>query len=230
MKHLKLATFALSALLLLPGCGSMNNTTKGGLLGAAAGAAIGSGIGAIAGGGKGVAIAGGAGTVVGAAVGAIIGKRMDKKAKEVAAQVADAQVETVTDAQGLAAVRVTLDSGILFETGKAELNSNAKTSLAKFSQVLIKNSDTDITIIGHTDNTGNDGINVPLSLKRAQSVDAYLKSCGVPVGQIKSVEGKGSSEPVASNETAEGRKENRRVEVFMYASQAMIDDAANQAK
>ena len=82
-----------------------------------------------------------------------------------------------------------------------------------------------VDIYGHTDSTGNDGINIPLSNKRAQSVEAYLKSCGVGASQFKNVAGKGSSEPVASNSTVEGRKQNRRVEVYLYASKEMVDAA-----
>lgn len=228
MKHLKLYIVALSAIVMLPGC-NMSNTAKGGMIGTGGGAAIGTAIGAIAGGGRGAAIGAIAGGVLGAGAGVIIGHKMDKAAAEVAAQVEDAKVETVTDANNLKAVKVTFDSGILFATGKAELSSDAKNSLAKFSQVLKNNADTDIAIFGHTDNTGNDGINIPLSVKRAEAVNDYLRSCGITSDQIKSVEGKGSAEPVASNDTKDGRKENRRVEVYMYASEEMIN-SANQGQ
>ena len=152
------------------------------------------------------------------------------KAKAEAEAVQNAKVESVTDANGLAAVKVTFDSGILFATNKADLNIDAKNSLAKFATVLNNNADCDIAIIGHTDNTGSDAINQPLSVKRATSVSDYLKSCGVKTAQIKSVEGQGSGNPVADNSTAEGRKQNRRVEVYMYASQEMIQAAQAQAK
>jgi outer membrane protein OmpA-like peptidoglycan-associated protein len=169
------------------------------------------------------------GGAVGAGAGAIIGKKMDK-AKAEAEQVKNAQVETVKDNNGLEAVKVTFDSGILFATGKADLSSTAKNSLVQFAKVLNNNKDCDIAIIGHTDNTGSDAINQPLSVSRANSVDNYLKSCGVSAAQIKSVEGMGSSSPVADNSTATGRQQNRRVEVYMYASQKMIQDAQAQAK
>ena len=163
---------------------------------------------------------------MGAGAGALIGKKMDKVAAE-AAQIENAKVEEVTDANGLAAVKVTFDSGILFATNKADLNAASKTSLAKFSEVLKTNSDCHVDIYGHTDSTGNDGINIPLSNNRAQSVSNYLKSCGVSAAQIKNVTGKGSSEPVADNTTKEGKQQNRRVVVYLYASQAMIDAANN---
>ena len=165
------------------------------------------------------------GGAVGAGAGAIIGRHMDKVAAETAAKVENAKVDEVTDANGLKAVRVTFDSGILFATNKSDLNQTSKNELAKFSQVLKNNQDCHVDIYGHTDSTGNDGINIPLSNKRAQSVEAYLKSCGVSASQLQKVVGKGSSEPVADNATVQGRKENRRVEVYLYASQAMIDAA-----
>ena len=202
-----------------------NNQQKGAAIGAGGGALLGGIIGAIAGN---TAVGAAVGGAVGAGAGAIIGKKMDK-AKAEAEAVKNAQVESVTDANGLQAVKVTFDSGILFATNKAELSATAKNSLAQFAQVLNNNRDCDIAIIGHTDNTGSDAINQPLSVSRAQSVNNYLMSCGVSASQIKSVEGQGSSNPVASNATKEGRQQNRRVEVYMYASQKMIQDAQNQA-
>ena len=202
-----------------------NNQQKGAAIGAGGGALLGGIIGAIAGN---TAVGAAVGGAVGAGAGAIIGKKMDK-AKAEAEAVKNAQVEGVTDANGLQAVKVTFDSGILFATNKAELSATAKNSLAQFAQVLNNNRDCDIAIIGHTDNTGSDAINQPLSVSRAQSVNNYLMSCGVSASQIKSVEGQGSSNPVASNATKEGRQQNRRVEVYMYASQKMIQDAQNQA-
>ena len=153
---------------------------------------------------------------------------MDKAKKEAEA-VKNAQVESVKDANGLDAVKVTFDSGILFATNKADLNNASKSSLQQFAEVLKQNADCDVSIIGHTDNTGSDAINNPLSEKRATSVSNYLRSLGVSASQIKSVEGQGSVNPVADNSTAEGRKQNRRVEVYMYASQKMIQEAQQQA-
>ena len=208
---------------MLAGC---NNTQKGAAIGAGGGAVLGAIVGKLAGN---TAVGAAVGAAVGTGAGAIIGKKMDK-AKAEAEAVQNAKVESVTDANGLAAVKVTFDSGILFATNKADLNIDAKNSLAKFATVLNNNADCDIAIIGHTDNTGSDAINQPLSVKRATSVSDYLKSCGVKTAQIKSVEGQGSGNPVADNSTAEGRKQNRRVEVYMYASQEMIQAAQAQAK
>ncbi len=224
MKSIKCVAAALCAAMVLSGC-NVSNTAKGTAIGAGGGAALGAIIGKIAGNTAVGAIIGGA---VGAGAGAIIGHKMDKAKKEAEA-VKNAQVESVKDANGLDAVKVTFDSGILFATNKAELNAASKSSLQQFANVLKQNSDCDVAIIGHTDNTGSDAINNPLSEKRAMSVSNYLRSLGVSASQIKSVEGQGSVNPVADNSTAEGRKQNRRVEVYMYASQKMIQDAQQQA-
>ena len=202
-----------------------NNTQKGAGIGAGGGAVLGGIIGAIAGNTAVGAVIGGA---VGAGAGAIIGNRMDK-AKKAAQQVQNAKVEGVKDNNGLDAVKVSFDSGILFATGKADLSQSAKNSLVQFAKVLNENKDCDVAIYGHTDNTGSDAVNQPLSVSRANSVSNYLKSCGVSGTQIKSVEGQGSTNPIADNSTAEGRKQNRRVEVYMYASEKMINDAKAQA-
>ena len=147
---------------------------------------------------------------------------MDKVKKEAEA-VKNAQVETITDANGLQGVKVTFDSGILFATNSSTLNTASQNTIKQIADVLKQNSDVDVAIFGHTDNTGTDAINDPLSLKRAQAVEKSLKNLGV--ANIKRVEGQGSKNPVADNATAEGKKQNRRVEVYMYASQAMIQAA-----
>ena len=202
-----------------------NNTQKGAGIGAGGGAVLGGIIGAIAGN---TAIGAAVGATIGAGAGAVIGNRMDK-AKKAAQQVDNAKVETVKDTNGLDAVKVSFDSSVLFATGKADLSTEAKNSLVQFAKVLNENKDCDIAIIGHTDITGSDAINQPLSVSRANSVNNYLKSCGVSASQIKRIEGQGSSNPVADNSTEAGRKLNRRVEVYMYASEKMIDDAKKQA-
>ncbi len=210
--------------MVLVGC-NVSNTAKGTAIGAGGGAVVGAIIGKMAGN---TAIGAVIGGTVGATTGAIIGKKMDKAKKEAEA-VKNAQVETITDANGLEAVKVTFDSGILFATNKADLNATSKASLTQFAEVLKENRDMDIAIIGHTDNTGSDAINNPLSKNRAQSVSKFLKSQGVASAQIKTIDGQGSTNPVADNSTAEGRKQNRRVEVYMYASEKMINEANAEA-
>ena len=233
MKKIKFMALLLSVTMVLSGCGSMNNTTKGGLLGAGGGAALGAIIGGIAGKGKGAAIGAAVGTAVGAGAGVLIGKKMDKAAAQAAA-IEGAQVEQVTDNNGLQAVKVTFDSGILFNTGASNLSTSAQSSLSKFANdVLKQNANMDVEIYGYTDNQGwknstaeqSKQKNVDLSQQRAQSVSTYLLSCGVPSSQVKGVTGLGEENPVADNSTAAGREQNRRVEVYMYASQAMIQQA-----
>lgn len=226
MNFIKSLCVVLCTSFIFSGCGSMaemNNTTKGGLIGAGGGAALGAIVGKLTGN---TAVGAAIGTVVGAGTGAVIGRRMDKAA-EAASEIHNATVETVTDANNLTAVRVTFDSGVLFATNKYDLNENAKRNLMEFAKVLKEYNDADVAIFGHTDSTGNDAINNPLSVNRANSVASYLKQLGVSPAQIKNVEGFGSKEPVADNTTPEGRAKNRRVEVYMYASEAMIKAANN---
>ena len=203
-----------------------HNTQKGAGIGAGGGAVLGGIIGAIAGN---TAIGAAIGGAVGAGAGAIIGNRMDK-AKKQAEQIEGAKVETVYDTNGVQAVKTTFDEqGIYFASGKSALDANAKATLNKVADWIKNNPDTDVAIIGHTDNTGSDAVNNPLSVNRATSVKSYLTSVGVNVNQLKRCEGQGSKNPVADNSTADGRQQNRRVEFYMYASQQMIQNAQKQA-
>ncbi len=212
--------------IIFSGCSNMSKTGKGTLIGSGAGAAIGAGLGAIIGkDGKGAAIGAAIGTAVGAGAGAVIGKKMDKKAEELAA-LENAQIETVEDQNGLQAIKVTFNSGILFDTNKSDLKAASKSELNEFANKMSDMQDTDITIYGHTDSSGNDSINQPLSEKRAQSVANYLKNCGIASSRM-TVEGMSSSMPVADNATKEGRAQNRRVEIYISANQKMIEAAEN---
>lgn len=230
MKRIKFLALIVGFCVALASCNSWNNMSKtgqGAVVGAGGGAALGSIIGAIAGNtGIGAAI----GTAVGAGAGAVIGNRMDKVKKQAQAQLQNAEVETVKDANGLDAVKVTFDSGILFATNKYDLTTTSKNELQKLINIMKQNTDVSIDVQGYTDNTGNDAINNPLSVKRAQSVANYLTSNGVQYAQLKNVNGYGSSNPVADNATAEGRQKNRRVEVYLYASQEMINNAQRQVQ
>ena len=231
MRFVKTICVVLCSALVFSSCGSWSNLAKGTTIGAASGAAGGAVLGAIIGKltgktGMGAAVGAAVGTAVGAGTGALIGKRMDNAA-EAAALVENATVQTITDANNLTAVKVTFDSGVLFATNKYSLNQSAQANLAEFAKVLMEYNDADVVIYGHTDSTGSDAINNPLSVKRAEAVSEFLQSKGVAASQIKSVEGFGSKQPVADNSTAAGRAENRRVEIFMYASAEMIDAANN---
>ncbi|WP_373816126.1 OmpA family protein [Porphyromonas loveana] len=219
MKKSGLIATALAVAIAFAGCG-LNNMAKGGLIGAGAGAAIGAGIGKVAGN---TAVGAIVGTAVGGTAGALIGKKMDKQKKELEAAIPDASIQTVNDGE---AILVTFDSGILFATNSSTLNAGSRSALAKFAANMNKNLDTDIRIIGHTDNTGSDKINDPLSERRAQSVYSYLNSQGVSAARMTS-EGRGSHEPVADNSTQAGRAANRRVEVYILPNAKMIEQAQN---
>ncbi|MBR6963779.1 MAG: OmpA family protein [Prevotella sp.] len=226
MKKMKLMTLGM-CLAMIVSCGSA--TKNGALIGTGGGALLGAIVGKIAGN---TAVGAAVGGAVGAGAGALIGKHMDK-VKAQAQAVENAQVEAVTDANGLSAVKVSFDSGILFTTSSATLQQSAKNSLFQFANVLKTNTDADVAIQGYTDNapwrnsTAEQSYqkNLTLSQQRAQSVSSYLLSLGVSPAQIKSVEGFGEANPVADNSTAAGKALNRRVEVYLYASQAMIDAA-----
>lgn len=220
MKHFSFLTaIVLSLALLLPSCGA-SDTVKGGGIGAGAGGALGAGIGAIIGGGKGAAWGAGIGAVVGGSAGAIIGNKMEKQKKELE-QINGAQVESINDGQ---AIKVTFESGILFATNSSTLNTASQNALSNFASSLNTHPDTDIQIYGHTDNTGNDAINNPLSEKRAQSVYNFLQTKGVSGTRMVS-QGFGSTQPVADNSTAAGRSQNRRVEIYILPNEKMLKDA-----
>ena len=218
MKKMKTIILTLFAGIVMAGC---SNLAKGTAIGAAGGAVLGAIVGKVAGN---TAVGAAVGTAVGAGTGALIGKHMDKVKAEAEA-VKNAQVETITDANGLQGVKVTFDSGILFATNSSTLTTASQNTIKQIAEVLKNNSDVDVAIFGHTDSTGTDAINNPLSEKRAQAVEKSLKNLGVT--NIKRVEGQGSKNPVADNSTAEGKKQNRRVEVYMYASESMVKAAEN---
>ncbi|GHT89359.1 membrane protein [Bacteroidia bacterium] len=222
MKKLNLfASLLLCVALIFSGCGA-SNTTKGTAIGGGGGAAIGAGIGALINGGKGAAWGAGIGAVVGGAAGALIGNKMDKQKKELEA-INGAQVESVNDGQ---AIKVTFESGILFATNSSTLNAASKTSLTQFANSLKANPDTDVEIYGHTDSTGNDKINIPLSKERAASVEKFLETQGITASRLVT-DGFGSSQPVADNSTKAGQAQNRRVEVYILPNAKMIQDAKN---
>lgn len=203
-------------LLAMSSCATKQGT--GALIGTGAGTVLGGIIGKIAGN---TAVGAAIGGAVGAGTGAIIGRHMDKVAAQ-AAQVQNAKVEEVTDANGLKAVKVTFDSGILFALNQATLNASSKKDLAQFSKVLKNNSDCHVDIYGYTDRSGGDAINLPLSQRRAQSVADYLSSCGVSGSQLQNVAGKGSQDEIENKAVSQA---NRRVEVYLYASPAMVEAA-----
>jgi outer membrane protein OmpA-like peptidoglycan-associated protein len=194
----------------------MSKTTKGGLLGAGGGAAAGAILGRVIGGGaRGTAIGAIIGAAAGGTAGALIGRKMDKQAEDLQRDMQNAKVERVGEG-----IKITFDSGILFDTNKSDLRPASATEIQKMAAVLQKYPDTNVIIEGHTDNSGSDAINQPLSERRAQAVANYTTAQGVDASRI-TTKGYGSSQPVADNTTVEGKQANRRVEVAIFANEKM---------
>lgn len=227
MKKGKIFTIgALSLCMLLSaGCNSMTNMGKGALVGGGGGAALGAGLGALIGGGKGAGIGAAIGTAVGAGAGTLIGRKMDKQKQQLEQELANkAAVETVTDQNGLKAIKVTFEGGILFPTNGTTLSSEAKKDLTAFASSLISNPETNVQIFGYTDNTGGMDVNERVATGRADAVRNYLMNSGVSSTRLVA-QGIPMADYVASNATAEGRAQNRRVEVYITANEQMIKQA-----
>lgn len=224
MKIKNLACAVLAILLLATGCNT-TNLGKGVAIGGGGGAALGAGIGALIGKGKGAAIGAGTGAAVGAAVGAIIGKHMDNQQKKLEAELKDAEVEK-TEVDGLQAIKVTFPGGILFATGKSDIQAGAKTELKEFAASLKENPLTNAVVAGYTDNTGSMEANERVSNARANSVKSFLTTQGVDADRI-TAKGFPMQDYVASNDTKEGQAKNRRVEIYIFASEAMVKAAEN---
>ena len=199
----------------LTGCANMTETQKttgtGAAIGAAAGAVIGA---ATAGGNKGKSAATGAaiGAAVGAGGGYLWSKHMEeqKVAMEQATQGSGVSVSQTADNQ----LKLDIPSDVSFDTNRYDIKANLRPILDRFSTTLNQNPVTTVTIIGHTDSTGSDAINNPLSVNRAAATRDYLVARGVAVSRI-AIDGRGSREPIADNNTMEGRAKNRRVEIFV---------------
>ncbi|NMO18376.1 OmpA family protein [Pyxidicoccus fallax] len=186
------------------GCATPGKRTA---TGAAAGGIVGAGAGAVAGGWKGAAV----GAAAGAAVGAGVGNYLDKRAQEL-----DKVAETRKTDRGLL---VNLDSELLFETNSAVLTDQAVSQLTQLGDILSKYPDDRITIEGHTDSRGTEPYNEALSLRRAEAVQRVLRGRGVDDRQMM-VLGQGETQPVAPNDTPDGRSANRRVELHIDVPQA----------
>lgn len=213
-KNIQSTTIATSLLasLALTGCANLSETQQGTAQGAAIGVGAGAILGALAGGGKGAAI----GAVVGAGVGSLAGNTWSKKM-----QAQKKEMEVATAGTGVAVTqtadnRLKLDipSDISFDIGRADINPNFRSVLDSFAASLASNPSTTISIVGHTDSSGSDAVNQPLSLNRAAAVRDYLSSRRVASSRI-SVEGRGSREPLVSNSSAANKAKNRRVEIFV---------------
>ncbi|OQP56102.1 hypothetical protein A4H97_20605 [Niastella yeongjuensis] len=216
----KTLTSLAAVAIILAGCKSMNKTTKGAIIGTAGGGAVGAVIGKVAGN---TALGAVIGAAVGGATGAVIGHKMDKQAKEIESQVPGAKVDRVGEG-----IVVEFSDKILFATNQFTLNAAASTNLDKLATILKGYPDTDIEIQGHTDSQGADDYNMTLSEKRAASVATYLKGKGIAAGRIKT-KGFGETAPVATNDTEDGRAQNRRVNFLITANEKMKADAKKEA-
>lgn len=198
----------LAAAALLAGCENMSERQKGTATGAAIGAIAGAAISSATGGKVGT------GAVVGGAVGAVAGNLWSKRMEE-----KRAAMEQATQGTGIEVARtpqnelkVNVPSDFSFDVGRSAIKPQMRPVLDQFAQGL--DPTMRVRIVGHTDSTGNDAINNPLSVDRAQSVRDYLAGRGVSPARVETT-GRGSKEPVADNGSDAGRAQNRRVEIFL---------------
>jgi outer membrane protein OmpA-like peptidoglycan-associated protein len=203
------------------GCASWSQSQKGAAIGTTAGAVVGGIIG-----NQSDHTAEGAilGAIIGGVAGGIIGNYMDKQAAEMERDLQGAEIERVGEG-----IKVTFESGILFDFDSATLRPAAKENLKKLAVILQKYDDTEILIEGHTDATGSEEYNQKLSERRASSVSNFLASLGVSSMRMTNA-GYGEMQPIASNDTPEGQQANRRVEVAIWANEDLKESARRQAE
>ena len=213
MRKQMAVTAALASALLITGCantGGMSDTTRRTATGAGVGALGGAAIGAIAGGHA------GKGALIGAGVGAlgsyIWSQNLEKQKREMEAATQGTGVGVTQTADNQ--LKLDIPSDISFDTGRADIKGNFAPILDRFAEGLRNNPNAEVRIIGHTDSTGSDAINNPLSLDRAASARSYLADRGVAPGRIE-IAGRGAREPLADNGSEVGRAKNRRIEIFV---------------
>lgn len=200
---------------------SCNRTAQGTAVGAAAGALVGVLIAKGSNNAKGILI----GATVGGIAGAIIGSYMDQHAKKLKQDLGkSADVERVGES-----ILVTFDSGLMFDVDSYGLKASTKANLDKMAETMKEYEKTEIVVMGHTDATGSDEHNQTLSENRAASVSRFLQQNGITASRL-TTKGFGEQKPVASNDNASGREQNRRVEIAIVASKALVDSAKNDAK
>jgi outer membrane protein OmpA-like peptidoglycan-associated protein len=201
-----------------------NNTQRGAAIGAVGGAVLGGILGNNLGKGGNGAMGAVLGGVIGGVAGGVIGNKMDKQAREIETALPGAQVERVGEGIKL----VLGENAVRFDTNKSTLTTTAKANLDKLFPVFKSYADTDIVIYGYTDSTGSAEYNLNLSQQRANSVEKYLESKGLNMSRFKMV-GMGIADPIATNDTPEGRSQNRRVEFAITANEKMVQDAQKEA-
>lgn len=222
MRHISNSVFsrlAATVLILVSVAGCSSGARKGGAVGAVGGGAVGAVIGHATGNTARGAIIG---AVVGGTAGAIIGDQMDKQADELKQDIPGATVSRV--GEGIA---VTFASGLLFDFDSDIIRGEARTNLNALASNLNKYKERDLLIVGHTDAVGGSDYNEDLSIRRAEAAARYLRNQGV--NENIQTRGRGEYEPIASNDTEDGRSQNRRVEIAIYASEALRQQALDQA-
>lgn len=218
IKHIAFGS-ALFALV-IAGCSTATRSQKGAVIGAAGGGAIGAVVGKASGN---TAMGAIIGATVGGVAGAVIGKKMDKQAEEMEKVLGDAEVRR--EGEGIV---INFKEKVLFAFNSADLGGNANANLDKLVNVLNRYPDTNIQIIGHTDSKGTDDYNKTLSERRANAVIDYLKTHNIATGRL-AAKGMGEMDPVATNDTDEGRAQNRRVEFVITANEKMKEEARREA-
>lgn len=201
-----------------------NNTQRGAAIGAAGGAILGAVLGNNLGKGGNGALGAVLGGVVGGVAGGVIGNKMDKQAREIETALPGAEVERVGEGIKL----VLGENAVRFDTNKSTLTATAKANLDKLVPVFNQYPDTNIQIYGYTDSTGAADYNLKLSDQRAASVKAYLAGKGLVSSRFVTT-GLGIADPIATNDTPEGRSKNRRVEFAITANEKMVQDAQKEA-
>ncbi|ANE50425.1 OmpA family protein [Flavisolibacter tropicus] len=221
MKTLQQFALALTLFgLILSGCKSMNRTQKGAVIGVAGGGAIGAVVGKALGN---TAMGAIVGATVGGVTGAVIGRKMDKQAEEMKKVLGDAEVKRVGEG-----IVIEFKDKVLFGYDRSDLSDQARANLTKLANVLQKYPDTNIEILGHTDDKGSDAYNQGLSERRANSAAGYLRSLGVANARV-TTKGLGESDPKVSNDTEANRAENRRVEFVITANEKMVEEAKRES-
>ncbi len=229
VKRISIVAFAMAILVSFTNCEATknaNNKQKGAVIGATGGAILGAILGNNVGKGGNGEVGAVLGGVVGGAAGVIIGNKMDKQAQKIEQEIPGAQVERVDDG-----IVVTFDenSGVYFDTAKYNINSASQSTLDKLTGVLQEYPDTDVLVIGHTDSVGSDESNMLLSQRRAQSVTTYFTTTKGLSANRFTTNWYGEQTPVGDNATAEGRAQNRRVNVVIVPNEKMKNDAEKQA-
>ncbi|MDH4044867.1 MAG: OmpA family protein [Gemmatimonadota bacterium] len=203
----------------LAGCATKAQT------GMAVGAGSGAVIGAVIGKATGNTAAGAVmGAAVGGIAGGVIGSYMDKQAAEMQRDLEGARIERIGEG-----IKITFAGGLLFDVDRADIRPDAQTNLVKLRTILQKYDDTNVLVEGHTDATGTEEHNMDLSLRRSSSVATFLAAQGVERGRLSAV-GYGELQPIATNETTDGRQRNRRVEIAIWANDDLKAAAKRQAQ